>query len=444
MRIKALMRRLWSLRYLMLISACVCAASAAVMASLIPSQYIATADIQLNTRVEGSAGLYAVGSRQIDSYVKTQAAVVKDIQVTGKIVDDLGWTQSYALAQQYNRSVGNSGLDFRTWLANRVADRIVLNFQEDTPVFSVGYVGLSSQEAVTMAQLVRDAYIDYSGQSRRSEAGQSEAWIDERLAGLRSRIQLLEKRNRDFGQKNDIYLNVDGISNVELKLREVSSYPILPSDQKEPVTARTTPPAKRELTEIDAEIARLSITLGPNHPQIRDLEEKRRELALVAVTENTVAINEQSSLAVANSIRQRLEQELLAKATEIRTAKRYASELDVLERQFSELTQKRQNFALDSATLRPIAQSGGAVSSTNEVYYPKRTFAVAGAAGFGAIFAGLLGLLFSLLNLRVTSTTDLASLDLLVLGRSKDSNRLTPKGRLRRLLNREQLGAVTH
>ena len=425
MSIKSLLMRIWSFRYFIIASAVICAAAASIVVAYLQNRYLATATIQLDTRVESQAEEYAVGSKRIDAFVRTQAETIKDIRVTGRVVDRMGWTQSFGLAQEFNRTGRQTGEDFRTWLGGRVADRILLSFEEGSPSFRVSYVGLSPNEATTMAGVIRDAFVEYSATGSRSAASSNVAWIDQRLSSLRSEMAVLEKRNSEFGRQNDIILDQNNLSQAERSLAQVSSAPLLPIDQRSSVSAELPSPAKKQLAQLDSEIASLSTTLGPNHPRLRALQATRAELerAISQTVSTAQAVNRTSE--VPREIRQaEAEATYLAKAEAIQTAKQYAAELAALEQQFAELSQRKQAFALDSATLRPTARSDGPVVPLGEVYYPRRTFAILGAAGFGALLAAFLGLFLSFLRLRVKSSDDLHELGIPVLGKPKPNSRL--------------------
>ncbi|MDG6079096.1 hypothetical protein E3U23_07815 [Erythrobacter litoralis] len=408
-----ILERIWKLRYFIVFSAGICAAAATVIVWLTPERYLATATIQLETKFQANAEQYAVTNKQIDNFVKSQAAVIKDPRVTGMVAERLGWTNSYALAQQFNNSSAAGNRDFRTWLGDIIADGIILNFTEGSPSFTVGYVGLSPVEAQTMVGFIRDAYIENSRYEGRRNAGENEAKLDREIAQLRERMTAIEDRNTAFGKANDVILNADGISLTEMRMNSAVSALVLPSRPKVEIPVGSAA-YDRQLSEIDGEIARFSQSLGPNHPRLKDLRAQREELAVAAnkiVTPQPVERGPSPE-----EIRKQRENEYLAKAGAIETAKRYHAELELLEARFAALTQQRENYALDSVSQRPGASSGGAVSARGDVYYPRANFAIPAAAGFGALFAMLTGLLFSLLQIRVRSAEDLKSLDLKVLG----------------------------
>ncbi len=414
MNFQSVLIRLWHLKFFILASAVLCAIVAMLATMSMANRYFASATIQLDTRFENATDRYSVGRRQIDTFVRSQAAIIKDISVTGRVVDQLGWTNSYSLAQEYNQSGAQTGVDFRTWLGNSVADRIVLTFEDDSPTFTVGYIGLSREEASTMVDLVRQAYIDFTVERARGDAAKNQRWFDDQLAALRRQMSVLEKRNSDFGLANDVILDANGISQTEMELRG-APYAVIAENQFPTQPAQSIPhPLDGELEEIDAEIARLSTTMGPNHPRLKTLQAERSEMA--SIIARTTPETVQAPVTPTGPTQQDIEAKYLAKAEVIQTAKRYADELAALEAQFARFSQRRQAFALDSASLRPTASSEGAVVPLGEVYYPRKTFAVAGAAGFGALLASLLGLLFSFTQHRVKSNEDLRHLEMPVLG----------------------------
>lgn len=265
-----------------------------------------------------------------------------------------------------------------------------------------------------MVGLVRDAYIENSRRQRRSEADENAQRLDGEIDALRSRMEALERRNAEFSRKNDVVLQSDGRSLTEMQLRNAASATLPRRAQLPEVEVDTVTPENRQVAELDGEIARLSATLGPNHPRLQDLRSQRAELASVMVAPRPAATPVTKSL---EQIQREREAEYLLKADAIATAQRYDAELKALEARFAALTDRRQAFSLDGATQRPGASSGGAVTPFGGVYYPRANFAILGAAGFGALLATLVGLLFALLQVRVRSAEDLRQLGMPILGK---------------------------
>lgn len=413
-------RHLWSLRYFIAASASVCTLGTYITLQFLPKRYLATATIQLDTQLEANADQYSIGIKQIDNYVKSQAAMIQDRRVTGLVVDRLGWTQSYELAQQYREHGAASGRDFRAWLSDMIGERLILNYSEGSPAFDVGYIAASPVEAQTMVGLVRDAYIETSRQQRRTTAGMSAAFLESDLNRLRQEMQAMERRNADFSKANDVIIQAHGSSLTEMKLRNSAAATIPPIAQQAQLENVAAVPRDRQLADLDAEIARLSTTLGPNHPSLQNLKSQRSEIA--AASAKALAPVQLPAQPETDDLENK-EAEYLAKAEVIAQAKRYDDELKALEQRFAALTARKQALLLDSTTQRPAASSGGAVKPFGGVFYPRANFALFGAAAFGAVFALLVGLMASLLQMRVRSAEDLRGLGIRVLSEQKASKR---------------------
>lgn len=402
--------RLWQARGLIVLSGGFCGASALGISLLLPDQYLATASVQLEDVVYSDVQGYSVSSKQIDTYVRTQGEMARDFRVTGRVVDRLGWTGNYELAQLYNANGANSGLDFRSWLARGVRDGINLQYEEGSPAFQIGFAGSTPNEARLMAGVVRDEYVAYSLEKRRADAESNSDWTERQLETLTDRMRELEERNAEFAQANDIVMTSDGMSLAEVRLQNAASA-LEPQRQGVAAAVPVANPAARQLAQVEAELARLSATLGPNHPQILDLKNQREELQRVADS----AVNAATAAPLMpdnNALTHRMEQEYAQKASAIATAKRYFDELEALRSQFQELTQRREGFDLDARTLQGGAIAIGEPRVRPGVFFPNRPQAVAIAAGFGAIFAALLSLFFGLVNMKVATARDLELFDI--------------------------------
>ena len=114
MRPGQILTRLWQSKGFIAFSGAICGASALGISLLLPDQYLATAAVQLEDVVYSDVQSYSVSTKQIDTYVRTQAEMARDFRVTGRVVDRLGWTGNYQLAQRYNEIGAASGLDFRS------------------------------------------------------------------------------------------------------------------------------------------------------------------------------------------------------------------------------------------------------------------------------------------------------------------------------------------
>ena len=408
--------RLWRAKAFIAASGVTCGASALGISYMFPDQYFATAGVQLDNIVQSDVQSYHVSSKQIDQYVKTQGEMARDFRVTGRVVDRLGWTNNFQLAQQYNREGAASGLDFRSWLARGIRAGVQLNFQEGSPSFQIGYSGFSPREARMMAGLVRDEFLSYSLEKRRQEAEANAEWVDGQIADLSEQMRQLEERNARFSREANLVITPEGLSMAEVRLRNAARAQeiILPSRSGSSVAN----PAVRELAQVEAELASLSQSLGPNHPDIVSLRNRQQELRSAAAT--PVTPSRPSARPDNARVLQMRRQEYEAKADDIAVAKRYFDELEALREQFETLTLRREGFDLDAGTMRGGAVAVGEPVLQSGVYFPNRPLAVGVATGFGLLFSALLALFLSLLQLRIATPRDLELLDVERFGAKPD------------------------
>lgn len=403
--------RVWSKKYFILMSGLVCGATALAVTLTMPDQYFATATVQYDTKIGSNVQSYSVSSKQIDKYVQTQAELIRDVRVTGRVVDRLGWANSYELAQQFNAEAAGSGLDFRTWLARGLRNSIVLSYDADSPSVQIGYPGYSPAEALEMAGIVREEYLGYLLDRRQGEADTNAQRIDRQLSDLRTRMKALEVRNADFARKSDIFLDTEGNAMVDIQLSDAVRNQDVLSPPRIP-TVNAVNPAVRDLADIEGKIAGLSQTLGPNHPQLLELKRQQAELAKAAAQANIPA----PVAPPVEDITAKIEADYLRKAGSVATAKRYFDELQALREQFEKLTVKRESYDLDAQTTDAGATATGSPKIKSDLKYPDRPYATSVGFGFGVVFATLLSLLTSLMNLKVVTPRDLELLDVPRLG----------------------------
>lgn len=397
--------RLWKSKAFILASGLVCGGTALAISSTIPDQYFATASVQIDDVVQSDVQSYTVSNKQIDEYVKTKAELARDYRVTGRVVDRLGWTSNFELVQRYNREAAGSGLDLRTWLARGVREGVVLRFEEGSPSFQIGFAGYTPAEAQFMAGLIRDEFVAYTLEERRANAENSSAFTEDRLAELRQRLEALEKRNAEFARQSNIVLTPDGMSMAEIRLKNAvsASEPLYQGAAPVPTVPN---PAMRELAQVESELAQLSGSLGPNHPDIVERRKRRAELQ-AAASRGVAQISSGPARRSNNEIARLRENEYIEKAEAIATAKRYFDEAEAIRKQFAELTKLREGYDFDADTIQGGAIAVGAPKLEEGVFFPNRPFATLAGLGFGMIFAALISLWFSLLQLKVATARDL-------------------------------------
>lgn len=406
MSLGQLLGRIWRLRWFIVASSVICGLTAAGTSRLLPKRYAGVAEVSMDAAINSADKSYTVSAKQMDSYVKSEAALAKDYRVTGRVVDALNWTSSNEFAEQYRKS--KSSLDFRSWLALRISANTSIEFREGGGGFLIIYSGYDPQEARVMAGLVRQAFIDYLLEARRTQAQNRFGWVQDRMAELERRIRELERESSDFARSKGVTLTPEGVSLSEMRLRSAAA--AVPRGPATQIIAAVPNPARGELIQTEGEIAALSKTLGPNHPQMQDLRKRRDALArMVAATERAQTTTQPSSDTLSMD---RARTEYFAQMGNIAQAKRYFAELQTLRNEYQSLQKSAANQQFDTTTIQAGAKALTEPTASGKVYYPNVGFSIPVAFGFGAALAILTGLLWSLLNLRVHSVKDLQDLDL--------------------------------
>src|SRR5262245_11531495 len=87
-----------------------------IVTLIVQPRYQATSRVLMNVLkqdpVTGEAPEYQV----MDAYVQTQQELVKDYQVTGPVVDKLGWLSDPRKIADYQARPASDTRDFRRWL----------------------------------------------------------------------------------------------------------------------------------------------------------------------------------------------------------------------------------------------------------------------------------------------------------------------------------------
>ena len=112
-------RILWARRWITVLTTLTCFLGAMLVASLLPARYQGKSRLILDIVKPDPVTGEMINAGFAKTYVQTQTELIKDYRITGKVVDDLGWTSSPDMAAAYARRSADDKRDFRRWLAQR-------------------------------------------------------------------------------------------------------------------------------------------------------------------------------------------------------------------------------------------------------------------------------------------------------------------------------------
>jgi uncharacterized protein involved in exopolysaccharide biosynthesis len=168
--------------------------------------------------------------------------------------------------------------------------------------------------------------------------------------------------------------------------------------------------AALQLAQIDAEIASASRRLGPNHPQMQELQIRREGVAAVAAQEQSAmraANSGASTAAIINRELQTQKARVIAQRDKVERLRQLQSEVELRREQYKSAAARAAQFNVEASVsengLRPL----GIVVTPSSPAFPNRTLMVGGAIVLGAALGLAMSLLLELLNRRVRGMEDL-------------------------------------
>lgn len=392
------LRILYARRAIILAALLGCFLVATVTAFLLPKQYTATTRLLLDVVKPDPLTGEQIGARGLAAFAQTQAQIIKDYRTAGRVVDDLGWTQSPDLAAEYSTKADTANVDFRRWLAERVINSTEASLVPGTQILEISYSANSPEVAKRIVDLVRGAYLEENVRFRRAGAASIADWYDEQAQRALTQLRDAEKKRNDYAAANGIVLDESSTDIETVKLRALSG---------ETAAATMAPSAPSggglsAVDQIDAQIAQAALTLGPNHPQMLALK-RQRALAAAAPRASAGGVN----VAAVESAFQRQKARVLGQSGKIDLIRQMQDEITLRREQYTKAVQRVADFRMESNVgqtgITPL--SDGVVS--NKPSFPNIPAIIGGSLVVGLGLGLGLALLVELMARRVRSGDDL-------------------------------------
>jgi uncharacterized protein involved in exopolysaccharide biosynthesis len=169
-------------------------------------------------------------------------------------------------------------------------------------------------------------------------------------------------------------------------------------------------PAALQLAQIDAQIAEASKHLGPNHPEMQDLKQRRALTAAVAAREEKAALAVSSGESGAAALQRALsaqKQLVISQSDKVERLRQLAAEVDLRRDQYRSAAAKAAQYSLEASTTDVGLTPMGVVVQPAKATFPNRPLIIGGSLGMGFALGLALALLLELLNRRVRSADDL-------------------------------------
>lgn len=399
------LRILWARRAILLAALLACFLAAVATMLIVPKRYQAQTRVMLDLIKPDPVTGQLMGNQFVRAYIKTQAELIKDDQVAGKVVDQLGWANDPAIAARFQHE-GSDGEDVRHWLAKQISDNTESELLDSSNILEIRYTSNSPEAARQIVDMIRDAYMQTNLEYRQQAAGKTADWYRGQTGKAETLLKNAEAERSRFAREHGIVLQADDTDIESSRLSALSSQSVAQvAAPAMPVMTGGANPMAAQLAAIDQQIAQAATTLGPNHPVFQSLQRQREIIAQQAaqgggrmVMRGGGDVNAAYEAQKAKVLSQRPELDQLAQLTRDVLVKR-AQYLSTAQRQ-GEL---RLQAEVGESGITPM---GNAVTP-RDPSFPNIPLIAAGSIGLGAALGILLSLIVEMLGRRLRSHDDL-------------------------------------
>lgn len=427
-----LIRIIWSRRWLLIATTLTCLLGAVLIVRLVPPRYEAQSRVMLDVIKPDPVTGQVLASGSARAYVKTQIELIKDYRIAGKVVDELGWTNSPALSISYAQRNPSDTRDFRRWLAQRVIDNTDAALIDASNILEIRFYSSSPGAAAKVADTVRKAYVDQAVALKREDALGNSQWFSGQAEILRTKLSEAEKRKASFERENGIILQDNNIDTDTARLSALAlATPTQTTTTVGGDTSVSGPSVSPQLAAADAAIENARRELGPNNPQLQAMLEQRAAIVASAAAPARSRTSPARVVPVGPSIGSMFsaqQAKVLAQRGKVSEAQRLATDVAVLREQY----QKTSARALELAQQGEATESGltllGNATAPQSPAFPKWPLVIVGSMSLGLVLGLLVGLTAELFARRVRGLEDLYLPDVPVIGLMAKAEPLARRG----------------
>lgn len=297
MTLQQLWRVLLAWRWIILAMMLTSVAVAVLAARQLPERYTARARVLLDLFNPDPNQYMVVDNHSIGPYIGTQIRLVSEYEVTGFVVDKLGWLNDPNVVTAWETETGGTG-ELRRWAAARIADNTFAQTVGGSGILEIGYSATDPSYAAHIADLLRQAYIAQSLANRAAMADRAAVWAADREVKAAAALKAAEQASADFAKANGILLNAHRESVDLVELEQIQALLTSRHGQSgnrtiEGMRAASGAPgvvrAKSQLADMDQGLGILGDRLGAQNPELKSLQQARERLQGSVARETAMA-----------------------------------------------------------------------------------------------------------------------------------------------------------
>ena len=410
MSILQFLRILWAYRVLIAVTTVVCTVAMLITVQLVKPRYEAQARVMLDVIKPDPVTGQVMATAFLRAYTKTQIELVRDLQVAGRVVDDLKWEKDATFQRAYReRPGGQADLDFNRWAAEQVSKGANAKLIEGSNILEISFASSSPDRAKQVADSLRKAYVDMTLQSRREAARRNSEWYEGQAQKAKQVLLKAEGDKAEFERANGILLQDDKIDVDSARLAALATSGGAPMI----APSAAAPPSAGQLAAAEAELVQQSKVLGPNHPVLLALRQRVQVLGQQVAQERGAATSAasaaMSAAAATSGMLEAQKAKVLGQRDKVERLRLMQDEIDLRRDQYNKgvarAAQLRQEAEIAEAGVIPLANA----ITPQEPEFPKKGLMMA-AAVLGGLGGGVLvALVLEIFGRRVRSPDDLGT-----------------------------------
>ena len=135
----------------------------------------------------------------------------------------MGWANSPEVAAAYARRSASDHRDLRRWIAQRIIDNTRADLLEGSNILEISYIAPDPQVAASVADAIRQAYIDQTVAFKRDDAIEDGRWFHRQVDQVRDQLTEAEARKSAFEKANGIVIGDDNVDEESRRLSALAS-----------------------------------------------------------------------------------------------------------------------------------------------------------------------------------------------------------------------------
>jgi uncharacterized protein involved in exopolysaccharide biosynthesis len=407
-------RILWAYRLLTVVTTVATLIGAGIAVLIVPPSYEASTRVMLNVlKPDPVTGLSMAG--QAREYVETQLQLIKDFGVAGQAVDQLGWTSLPETLQGYT-AAGSPDGGMRRWLAQSIIDKTKTGVVGGTNILEISFRAATPTQASSMANALRDAYIESTISGRRREAMRNAEWFTQQADKERQLLDAADQKKTAYEKETGIVMADEKTDIETARLRSLSGQTSAGTPMiQAPLAAATASPSTMQLAQLDAQIAQASKSLGANHPAMIEMHARRATLAKIveqdqAAAREAVAASARAAGAGAGALNRAVAEQtsrVVAQREKIQHLTQLQQEVNLHRETMEKSLGRAAELRQEAAIADPGVTVLGEAVTPRHPSFPNKPLILGGGLLLGAGLGLLLSLILELLNRRVRGVEDL-------------------------------------